>query len=129
MAIAGLSIRPYLDHNFHERIGLALRREGFDVVIAKEVGHAAFSDEQHLEWATDHGRTVLTYDRKDFLILNREWTVRSRTHGGIIISVAPPEIPFREVLSRLLRLLDMVSAEEIAGNLFWLNEAWATPRQ
>ena len=128
MAIEGLSIRPYLDHNFHERIGLALRRAGFDVVIAKEVGNEALSDEEHLEWATEHCRTVLAHDRVDFTKLNLEWALEGRPHGGIIISVAPPEIPYREVIARLFRFLDAITADEVVSNLFWLNEIWATSR-
>jgi hypothetical protein len=129
VAIEGLSIRPYLDHHFHEWIGLALRRAGFDVVIAKEVGNERLSDEQHLEWATEHRRTVLTHDRVDFTRLNLSWALQGRPHGGIIISLAAPQIPYREVITRLLRFLDAVTADEVANNLFWLNETWATPRQ
>jgi hypothetical protein len=124
VAIEGLSIRPYLDHNFHERIGLAVRRAGFDVVIAKEVGNEGLSDEDHLRWATEHRRTVLTYDRVDFTNLNLEWALRGQPHGGIVVSVAPPAIPVREVLARLLRVLDTVTADEITSNLFWLDETW-----
>ena len=129
MAIEGLSIRPYLDHNFHERIGLALRRVGFDVAIAKELGHERFSDEEHLAWASDHRRAVLTYDRVDFMKLNLNWVLSGQPQSGIIVSVAPPEIPYREVLARLLRLLDAVTADEIANNLIWLDETWAAPRR
>ena len=128
MAIEGLSIRPYLDHNFQEQIGHALRREGFDVVIAREVGNERLSDEDHLRWATTHGRTVLTHDKVDFTMLNEMWLERGQTHTGIIICTSSQQLAFREILSRLLNLLNNVTAEEMVNRLLWLDESWSNPR-
>jgi hypothetical protein len=117
VAIEGPSIRPYLDHNFDTEIGLAARRLGFDVVIATEVGHQRLSDEAHLPWATDHRRTVLTYDRDDFPALHYEWLHRGESHAGIIVSVAPPRLPCCEVLARCVNVLNNVTADEMINRL------------
>ena len=102
---------------------------GFDVAIAKELGHERFTDEEHLAWASEHRRAVLTYDRVDFMKLNLGWALSGQPHGGIIVSIAPPEIPYLEVLARLLRLLDAVTADGIANNLIRLDETWTAPRR
>jgi hypothetical protein len=47
-AVAGLSIRPYLDINIHLWIATNLRRRGFDCVHALDGGHDHLTDEQHL---------------------------------------------------------------------------------
>jgi Domain of unknown function (DUF5615) len=125
VAIPGLSINLYPDHNFDERMGLATRRAGHDVIIAREVGHEQWSDGRHLRWATDHGRTILTYDRADFCKLDEEWAERGEPHAGIIVAVAPPRLPFREALARLLKVLDTVTADEMVGRVFWLNGSWS----
>jgi hypothetical protein len=128
VAIEGLSIRPYLDHNFQEQIGFALRREGFDVVIAREIGHERLSDEDHLRWATARGRTVLTHDKVDFTTLNQAWAERGENHAGIVICKATPQLAFREILSRLLNVLNSVTADEMTNRLLWLDESRADPR-
>jgi predicted nuclease of predicted toxin-antitoxin system len=121
---AQLWIRPYLDHNVHPWIADDLRRRGFDVVFAREVGNAAAADEEHLRWATDHGRTVFTYDRRDFPRLHRDWRIRGEMHAGIIVSVAPPELPASEMLRRLRHLLDSITADEMVGQIEWLDARW-----
>lgn len=128
MAVEGLSIRPYLDHNFDEQIGFALRREAFDIVITHEVGNERLSDEDHLRWATPHGRTVLTHDKVDFTILNQSWVDRGEDPAGIIVCKAMPQLSFREILSRPLNVLNNVTADEMINRLLWLDESWSEPR-
>jgi hypothetical protein len=124
VAVEGLWIRLYFDHNAHLWLAEAVRRHGFEVIVAKDVGNAAASDEEHLRWATAHGRALFTYDRNDFPRLNEEWHARGESHAGIIVSVAPPELPPSTVLRRLLCLLDAIAADEIVNRLFWLNPRW-----
>jgi predicted nuclease of predicted toxin-antitoxin system len=126
VAIEGLWIRPYLDHNVHLWLADALRCEGYDIVVAREVGNARASDEEHLRWATERGRTVVTYDRTDFPRLNRQWRTDAQTHAGIIVSVAPPRLPASVVVRRLLRVLDAVTADEMVNRLLWLDHTWDT---
>ena len=124
MTIAGLWIRPYCDHNVHSWLADALRRDGHDVVMAHEVGNARASDEEHLRWATERGRTIVTYDRNDFPRLNRDWLAAGRTHAGIIVAVAPPRVSPSVVVGRLRRLLDRVTADEMINQLLWLDHTW-----
>lgn len=124
MAVVDLWIRLYLDHNVHLWLAAALRQRGHDVVVARDVGNARLSDEEHLRWATDQGRTVFTYDRNDYPRLHSEWRTRGETHGGIIVAVAPPVLSPSDVVRRLLHLLDTVTADEMAGEIEWLDARW-----
>ena len=71
MAVEGLSIRLLLDHHINPRLATDLRPGGFDVTFPRELGTERASDEDHLVWATNHGRVVLTEDREDFQALAR----------------------------------------------------------
>ncbi len=124
MAIAGLSLGLYLDHNVDAVLADDLRRRGFDAVRAAELGHERDTDENHLARATTQGRVVFTYDRRDYLMLDHAWKARGDVHAGIIISVAPPRLPFRLVVRRLLTLLDRVTADQAVDQLLWLDERW-----
>ncbi len=72
MAVEGLSIRLYLDHNVDPLIAIDLRRRGFNVSYASEEGLERASDNEHLEWATTEKRTILTHDQGDFRLLATE---------------------------------------------------------
>ena len=127
MAVPGLSIRLYLDHNAHRRLARSLGPYGFEVTVAEEVGNARATDEEHLLWATDHGLVVFTFDVDDYQLLAAEWADQGRVHAGIILSQAPPRLTYRQILRRLLAFLDAVSAEEIVNQVRWLDASWDRP--
>lgn len=124
MAITGLSIRLYLDHNADPDIARDVRRDGYDAVWASEVGNERAADEDHLRWATDHGRAILTHDIRDFRMLDRAWGARGESHRGIILAETPPELSLGELIRRLRRLLETVSADEIVNQVIFLNVSW-----
>jgi hypothetical protein len=125
VAIEGLSIRLSADHNFDDRFAIDLRRENFDLVLAREVGNERLSDEDHLAWAAARGRVILTYDLKDFFRLARTWHLSGRTHAGMILSAQPgEEMPYGMLLRRLLSLLDTLTAEDMINRVEWLSPGW-----
>jgi predicted nuclease of predicted toxin-antitoxin system len=117
MAIAGLSIRLYLDHNADPDIARDVRRDGYDAIWASEVGNERLQDEQQLRWATEHGRAILTHDIRDFRILDAEWAARGESHAGIILAETPPELSLGELIRRLRRLLETMSADEMVDQV------------
>jgi hypothetical protein len=126
VAIEGLSIRLYADHNFDDRFSVDLRRHDFDMVLAREVGNQMLSDEHHLVWTTEHGRVVLTHDLRDFVPLAKAWAFAGREHGGVILSAQPGEsISYGILLRRLLRLLETVTADEMVNRVEWLDHRWS----
>ena len=124
MTIEGLTLRLYLDHNVDAVLAEDLRRRGFDAVRAAELGLERATDEEHLREATDQGRVLFTYDRVDYLRLDRTWRARGDAHAGIIVSLAPPRLLYGQLLRRLLTLLDRTTADEAVDQLIWLDERW-----
>ena len=120
MAIEGLSVRLLLDHHVDPRIAGDLRGHGFDVTFPRELGTERASDEDHLVWATEQRRAVFTYDIGDFRRIAERWADEGRDHAGINFSMAPPRITYGELLSRLLALLDSITADEMVNQVRWI---------
>jgi predicted nuclease of predicted toxin-antitoxin system len=125
VAIEGLSIRLYFDHHVRGRFALDLRREGYEVVQAREVGNALFSDEDHLRWATAHRMAIFTHDLKDFPTLAETWFFEGRDHAGIVLAVQPgPDKPYGVLLRRFLHLLETLTADDMMNRVEWLDHRW-----
>jgi hypothetical protein len=113
----GLFIRLYLDEDVHKRLATALRLRQFDVTSVHELGRKGLSDEAQLQFATQEGRALFTYNVADFVQLHLDWLARGQTHAGIILS---DQLPLGETLRRLLRLLNHITADEMRGQAYWL---------
>jgi predicted nuclease of predicted toxin-antitoxin system len=127
VAIEGLSLLIYLDHNVDPLLAKDARRAGYDAVAAVEVGNAALADADQLRWATDRGRCIFTHDYDDYPRLAIDWFHAGRDHRGIILCRQPPDISYGEMLRRLLRLLDTLTADEMVNRLEWLDSRWSDP--
>lgn len=125
MAIEGLSILIYLDHNVDPQLARDARNAGYDAHAAVEVGNAALDDVDHLGWATSQGRCIITHDFDDYPRLATEWFHQGRDHAGIILCRQPPDIAYGEMLRRRLRLLDTLTADEMVNRLEWLDDRWS----
>jgi hypothetical protein len=79
----------YADENFPLEVVEALRRLGHDVLTAQEAGQAnrAITDEEVLDFAVSHNRTVLTLNRWEFIGLH---SARPR-HSGIVVCTVDPD--------------------------------------
>lgn len=68
------------------RVAEGLRRAGVDVVSAHEVGRAnrRIPDEEQLDYATQQGRVLVTYNRADYQALDALWRRADRQHAGIL---------------------------------------------
>jgi hypothetical protein len=112
-----LFIRLYLDEDGHESVVQALRRQGYDVLNAREANRRGLSDVEQLAYAAAEGRTLFSFNAADYISLHLDYLDQGRQHAGIVVS---KQIPISEAVHRLLALLDQVSAEEIKTQLRWL---------
>ncbi|MCS6903362.1 MAG: DUF5615 family PIN-like protein [Candidatus Bipolaricaulota bacterium] len=78
----------YLDEDVSPKVAEALRRQGFDVIHALEVGRVGenYSDEAQLEYAASHQRVIFSYNRVEFEELAARWFIAKREHWGIVLS-------------------------------------------
>lgn len=75
-------IRFYMDTHVPKQVAVQLQLRGIEVVRCQELGLENASDTEHLQYATEQLRTVITYDR-DFLRLDAEWRTAEMFHAGI----------------------------------------------
>ncbi len=75
------------------------------------------SDETQLLAATAHGRVILTFNIRDFMVLARRYP----NHGGIVLA-NQQQWTLPALISALDRLLRETAAEEWQGQVRWLNQ-------
>ena len=114
-----LFVAIYTDADVHGKLASHIRLRGFDALSAYEAGNAALDDPDQLAFATSQGRAILTCNAKDFAPLMEEWWDQGRKHYGVIVS---EQLVLGEMLRRVLRLLDSVSAEELENSFRDLGE-------
>ncbi len=113
----GLFIALYLDEDVGTLLAKLLSAKGFDALTARDAGMLGRLDREQLEFATAEGRTVYTHNRADFDQLARQYADAGLAHGGIICAVRKPT---HELLSRLLVILDNVTADEMMNAVRYL---------
>lgn len=77
----------YLDEDTISRALItALSARNVDILSAHVAGLMSAPDEEHLRFATSIGRTLFTFNTRDFARLHAEWLSIDRHHAGIIVS-------------------------------------------
>jgi predicted nuclease of predicted toxin-antitoxin system len=112
-----LFIELYLDEDVHVIIADLLRARGFVTMTARDAGLLERSDEAQLAYAVSQRKTLLTHNRHDFEALAREYAAAGETHHGIILARRYP--PY-EVVRRLMRLLNHVTADEMMNQVRYI---------
>lgn len=109
-------LQLYLDQMFHLDLAEVLRREGYDVLRASEVGQARADDRQILQKAIAENRTLVTLDKHfgDWVILPL------RKHPGVIRVRVKPATS-KNVIAILLPFLRRHTSEELKNYLVILS--------
>ena len=115
------ALKIYLDEDVHPYIAHALRLRGWEALTTVEAAQRSATDEEQLQFATDRGYAILTYNSSDFPRLHSEWKATGKAHAGII--VATQDDPRRNIRA-LLNLVSSTSGESIRNSLVYLNN-WA----
>ncbi len=111
-------MRLYLDEHVPVTLAPALTAHGVDCLTTQQAGRLGQSDEEQLAFATQNGRALLTFNRKDFLLLARQWHDDRRTHAGLILA---PELPLSELLRRFRRFLRDHEHSDLTNQVLWLS--------
>ncbi|MBZ0315894.1 MAG: DUF5615 family PIN-like protein [Anaerolineae bacterium] len=78
-----MALKFYTDKHVAKQIAVQLRKKGIDVLRCEEVGLDKASDTAHLEYATEQGRVVVSFD-EDYMKLHDEWQATGKRHAGIM---------------------------------------------
>ncbi len=81
----------------------ALRARELDVLTALDVGLTGRADEEHLEYATEQGRVLYSFNIKDFYHLHSVYMKEGKTHSGIILA-QQQQYSIGEQMQRILRI-------------------------
>jgi predicted nuclease of predicted toxin-antitoxin system len=112
-----MKIELLIDEDVHSGLAHALRKRGYDAIHAQELERKGRSDSDQLLYAIKQERCIFTFNVKDFVILHKKHVIHMQEHWGIIVS---KQLPFRETMSKLLRLLLLTDKETMKNRLEFL---------
>jgi predicted nuclease of predicted toxin-antitoxin system len=116
-------IQLYFDEDSMRRsLVRALRARGVDVITALDAGIVERSDEEHLDYATEQGRVLCTFNVGDFYRLHSDYLAQGKSHAGIIL-MRQQHYSVGEQMRRLLGLVAGKSADEMKNWVEFLS-AW-----
>lgn len=81
------TVNFYSNENFPLPVVEFLRAEGHDVLTSCDAGKAnqRVPDDEVLGFAKVEDRVLLTFNRKDFIALHRNWVEDDGPHAGILV--------------------------------------------
>jgi uncharacterized protein with PIN domain len=107
------AVRYYLDEHIAEAVATGLRTRGIDVRTLSEAKMLGAADADHLAYAYEEGRVLVTYD-EDFLRL----AAQTEEHGGV--AFAPQERSIGELVRGLALIAEEMEREEMEGHVEFL---------
>lgn len=95
-----------LDEMIRRSVAEQLRSRGYDVLaVTEQESLRGLPDLDLLERAVGEQRAVVTYNRDDFIQLDREFRQTGRSHAGIVI-VSPQRFPEGRSTAQLIAALE-----------------------
>jgi len=102
------TIKFYTDSHIAEAVTTQCQRQGVDIIRCQDVGHDDLKDIDHLIYATEQGRTIITGDA-DFLRLNDQWLREGRQHAGVIYVQPDNKDNIGLIVRYIVELHDLIS--------------------
>lgn len=112
-----LYIHLYFDEDVSAGIVENLSTRGFNVLSARDADTLRKSDDDQMLYAVSLHRALVTHNRVDFEKQHTRFLESGMKHYGVIIARRRKDT---EVVSRLLALLDSVTAEEMQNQLRYI---------
>lgn len=114
-------IRLYIDEDsFDKSLVAAFRSANLDVITVADTNKQSCSDEDQLIWATEQGRVIYSYNRRDFCRLHSKFVSTERNHAGIIV-LRQQRYSAGQQLQGMLALIAAQTAEDMANQLVFLS--------
>ncbi len=118
-----MTIRLYMDEDtMDQALVQALRARNVDVITALDAGMIEREDAEHLDYATEQGRVLCSFNVRDFYRLHSDYVAQGKLHAGIIL-MRQQYYLVGEQMRRLLKLMASKSADEM-GNWVEFLSAW-----
>ena len=104
----------YLDHNVSHDLARELQALGHVALTAYSQGTERREDDEHLAIAAVSGWTLITYNRRDFVLLHRAWSrwpwvwgTTPLDHHGILVIPDESRLPAPEAARAIQYLLSV----------------------
>lgn len=110
-------IKLYLDEDINSQLARDLRNRGYDAVSTSEVQNLGLSDQEQIEYARADGRTLVTHNRDDFLLIASEYAIRGTNQCGILYI---PQVAYGPLLQRTLQFLAKTSESVVQDVFLWI---------
>jgi hypothetical protein len=111
--------RFFIDEDVYAAVAVALRDAGFDALRTPEAQRLGEWDESQFAFAVRERRTIVTFNRSDFVRLHTLWIEGGRTHSGIVVD---RQRNVGDTIKRLLRLARTLDAEALVDRLEFLSD-------
>lgn len=112
-----MSVRFYLDEDVQVFLAEALRTRGIDAVHVYEAKCGGQSDGAQLAFAAADRRCLVTYNKRDFVVLSRTSAEGQRPHFGIVAAVWRP---VGDVLRALVAVAESCSEDDLRDQLLYV---------
>ena len=118
-----MTIRLYIDEDaIDQALVQALRARNVAVITALDADMIEREDAEHLNYATEQGRVLCTFNVGDFYRLHSEYVAQGKPHAGIIL-MRQQYYSVGEQMRRILKLVASKSADEMKNWVEFLS-AW-----
>jgi hypothetical protein len=118
-----MKIKLYFDEDsIQHSLTRALRARGTDVITSLDADLVAQPDSVHLDYATQNGRVLCSFNVGDFYRLHTEYLNSGRTHTGVVL-MRQQHYSVGEVMRRMLKLIANKTADDMCNTVEFLS-AW-----
>lgn len=110
-------IRFFFDEHMPAAVAAGLARRGVDVLTVQDAGRRGFDDTEHLQFAVENRRVIVTFDR-DFLVLADQ----GLQHAGIVWCDAS-KYSIGQLIQSLLLVHAVLSPQEMVNHVEYLSRS------
>ncbi|MDD5434390.1 MAG: DUF5615 family PIN-like protein [Nitrospira sp.] len=112
-----MTIKLYIDEDVPVQLAKAMQQRGMDVLTTQEAQMIESSDEQQLAFAITQQRSILTHNKRDFIVIHKAYLNCGKEHSWIIVAD-------RNKVGQLLRMISKLcftlSSEDMKNRLEFL---------
>jgi len=113
-----MRLKAYVDEDVPLSLAEALRNRGVDCSTTQEAGNKGLSDAEQLAFSAENGRTIVTHNKKDFILLHNEYARSGKIHAGIVVA---DQLPIGVTLRRFMKLWFSTTNEDMVNRLEFLS--------
>ncbi|MCS7185650.1 MAG: DUF5615 family PIN-like protein [Armatimonadota bacterium] len=117
-------LKLFLDADTPEALAKALKSAGFVVVRSQEVGLGEADDLAQIQWASEHGYVLFTFDVKTMPKAVMQWQAMGCKHSGVIFCEQMPRDAIGVIVRRLLNLAKVHNNETLKNVTLHLGAVW-----